>query len=226
MKNAETTAIATNSRKLDAIKALTAAGYTLIPLRGKIPTVKDWVETPHGKYGPSELIGCNYGIALGAEDLVVDVDPRNFDAGDKPVSRLIEDLGAPLKSFTVRTGGGGLHIYFKKPASVSVCNTLKAYGKGVEFKSAGRQVVGPGSIHPDSGKEYMIIAGSCDEIAAAPKALIELIRKMNVPNFETDRAGTGEYKNDAVTQGRFVSFLQDVAEPSVSRGPRRRPQCI
>lgn len=41
--------------------------------------------------------GCNVGVRLREEDLVVDVDPRSFDEGDDPLSRLEADLGVPLR---------------------------------------------------------------------------------------------------------------------------------
>ena len=202
--------------KIKSIREYTEAGYTLIPLNGKIPAVENWVETAPGKYGEKELAASNYGVALRAGDLVVDIDPRNItEADNKPVARLVKDIACALKSYTVRTGGGGLHIYFRKPADVLVSNTVKAYGKGIEFKSAGRQVVGPGSIHPDSKKEYTVVSGSPLEIADAPAALIALIKKTAVPYADLDK-GTGDYRNDAETQGRYVSYLQHVAEPSVT----------
>lgn len=203
------------SKKIEAIREFTSAGYPLIPLKGKIPIHKNWPETRPGQYGEKELADFNYGIALRSTDLVVDIDPRNFAPGDNPVTRLLADIGVPLKSFTVETGGGGYHIYLKIPAGTLVCNSLKAY-PGIEFKSIGRQVVGPGSIHPESGREYTI-ASDRPPLALsleAPEGLLRLIRKPAVPYFEVNQ-GTGSYKNDAETQGRFISYLQDVAEISV-----------
>ena len=201
----------TLSPKVSAIRALTEVGYTLIPLRGKIPTLKNWVDTAPGVYGEKELADLNYGVVLRAGDLVVDVDPRNFPAGDRVLARLIALIG-PLKSYTVRTGGGGLHIYFRKPADWTVVGGLKEF-PGIEFKSAGRQVVGPGSLHPDSGKVYETASGTITEIAEAPASLLALIKQSAVPF--SDLGGTGSYKNDAETQGRYLAYLQDVAEPSV-----------
>ena len=82
------------------------------------------------------------------------------------------------KSFTVRTGGGGLHLYLKKPADVLIAHTLKDY-PGLEFKTKGRQVVGPGSIHPETGKTYDVLVDA--EVAAAPASLLELIKTTAVP---------------------------------------------
>lgn len=199
------------SPKIAAIRAFTRAGFVLIPLRGKLPVVKTWQETTAGQYDEATLAAVNYGVALQATDLVVDIDPRNFTPGDNPVTRLQQAIGTPLKSFTVKTGGGGYHIYFRIPSGVLVRNGLKDF-PGVEFKSVGRQVVGPGSIHPDSGKEYVIAAGSLDKIADAPPSLLALIQRTAVA---FDDVGTKSYVNDAATQGRYLDYLQNQAEPSI-----------
>lgn len=197
--------------KLAAIRALSSAGYVLIPLKGKLPVNQNWQETAPGQHPEAELNAGNYGVLLKPGDLVIDVDPRNFTPGDKPLARLIAIIG-PVASFTVRTGGGGLHIYLRKSPDILVRNGLKEF-PGIEFKSAGRQVVGPGSIHPDSGKQYETVSGTIENIADAPAALLALIQRTAVP---FDEVGTGTYINDAATQGRFLDYLVNVAEPSVS----------
>jgi len=192
--------------KIENIKRLRGDGYTLIPLNGKIPAAEGWTKARPNAYPELENRKGNYGVALQADDLVIDVDPRHFTAGDKPVARLVAAVG-PLESFTVRTGGGGLHIYFKKPAEVFVSHTLKEY-PGLEFKSAGRQVVGPGSVHPETGKEYTVLRDV--EVAPAPAALLELIRTTAVPFAEIEKGELkdAEFKDDAQTQERYVAYLQ------------------
>ncbi len=76
----------------------------------------------------------------------------------------------------------------------------------------GRQVVGPGSLHPDSGKLYEVATGSPNGIADAPTRLLALISRIAVP---FDEVGTGAYVNDAQTQGRYLEYLTYAAEPSV-----------
>lgn len=215
------------SPKVSAIRAFIEAGYTLIPIcsptgahehkgkpcktPGKIPVRADWPETRYGAHGEDELAPGNYGVALHPGDLVVDVDPRNFAAGDRPLQRLAALVGG-LNSFTVRTGGGGLHIYFRKPADLIITQGLREY-PGLEFKTAGRQVVGPGSLHSGSGKFYEIVKGTPAEVADAPAQLLGILKRTAVPFG--DLGGTGAYTNDANTQGRFLAYLQDVAEISV-----------
>lgn len=203
------------AQRLYFIRALSKLGFTLIPLKGKIPMVTEWVNTAPGHYTEQMLVKGNYGVVLRADDLVIDIDPRNFKPGDDPVSRLWARIGAPLRSFTVKTGGGGLHIYLKKSPDIQVVGGLKEF-PGIEFKSSGRQVVGPGSIHPDSGKEYAAPSDKPIKITEAPLELLALIQKpKGSAQGATFTKGTGEYKNDTATRGRFISYLQDGAEVSV-----------
>jgi len=199
--------------KLDHIKEMRSRGYTLIPLNGKIPAVSGWTTAGPLDYKEEELARKNYGVALKSGDLVVDVDPRNFAAADKPLTRLVAAIGEGLNTFTVRTGSGGLHIYFTKPPDITVAHTLKEY-PGLEFKSSGRQVVGPGSTHPDTQKPYLVAKGG--GIVAAPTKLLELLKITSVPYSEIEKGGmkNADFQNDAGTQGRFVSFLQ-TAETSI-----------
>lgn len=213
--------------KTAAIRAFIEAGYTLIPIcsptvlhehkgkpcktPGKIPTRYGWENTAFGEHTEAELAAGNYGVALHAGDIIIDVDPRNFPAGDKVLARLVALLGGIPDTFTVRTGGGGLHIYLRKPADLLISQALRDF-PGIEFKTSGRQVVGPGSLHSGTGKLYEIIKGLPDKVADCPSQLLELLKKSEIPFSDV---GTGTYINDAPTQGRFVAYLTDVAEVSI-----------
>ena len=213
--------------KLEAIRAFRAAGYALIPLcsptkahahagkpcennRGKVPVGGAWETTKVDTYN-EDAFQENYGVVLGPQDLVVDVDPRNFKAGDQPLRRLTAAIGGfPTSTLVVRTGGGGMHIFLKKPAEVSVRNDLPEYA-GVEFKAGpGRQVVGAGSIHGLSGKEYRHLQGSPSEVAAAPEALLALIRRTSTARAFSE-TGTGAYKDDEATRERAAQYARELA---------------
>lgn len=94
----------------------------------------------------------NVGVRLPSDWLVLDVDPRNFPEGRDSLAELVADTGLGLSTapHTI-TGSGGHHYWFRKYADVQVLDSLDDY-QGVEFKSAGRQVVAPGSIHPNGNK--------------------------------------------------------------------------
>ena len=97
----------------------------------------------------------NYGVVAGVGGLIV------FDADG--LMRLTEiGLMAELPdTFTVRTGGGGLHLYYLSDLDQKIImydRVLKEEDKPLhlgEVQSRGFQAVCPGSIHPN-GKAYTI----------------------------------------------------------------------
>jgi hypothetical protein len=185
------------------LEAYRGAGYDLIPLHspdaldergrriGKAPykgwrtdaalTVEEAIDHMAG--------GGNVGVRLGALDLVIDVDPRNFAEGDDPLARLQKDLGIDLWSGAyprVVTGSGGLHIYAKLPEATLLVDTLPDY-QGIEFKALGRQVVAAGSAHPDFNKPYRfdedaLAARLSDGAPEAPEALVARARRPERPS--------------------------------------------
>lgn len=84
----------------------------------------------------------NYGVACGGGLLVVDVDRRNDGFGS------LVALDIPDDTLTVRTPGGGLHLYFTGP---DVQNSVNKLAPGIDIRSAGGYVVGPGSHFTDPG---------------------------------------------------------------------------
>ncbi|MBH1764599.1 AAA family ATPase [Stenotrophomonas maltophilia] len=131
----------------------------LIPLRrrDKMPADKRWQERA---YDQGEVLerarrdGLNLGVRLPADVVVVDVDPRNFPTGRDSLAELAAAFGLPLTSAPhVLTGNlehPGHHFYFRKPAGAVLLDSVDGFA-GVEFKSLGRQVVAPGSVHPTGG---------------------------------------------------------------------------
>jgi hypothetical protein len=143
---------------------LVDAGYMLIPLhpwhaqatcrrtgrlrqRGKSPIHANWTQRAYTSADQVAHMqrGANVGVRLRSQDLVVDVDPRNLEGGLPAVPAALAALGIDPSLFPwVATGGGGFHIYMRKPADVAVVDALRGIA-GVEFKTVGRQVVAPGS---------------------------------------------------------------------------------
>lgn len=173
------------------------AGYQLIPLnrwdfvddrgreRGKSPRDSNWLRR---EYGPGDAAawmegGGNVGVRLRATDVVIDFDPRNVPPEEYDDPRLVLDAleleyGVDLSACPcARTGSGGLHYYLRLPDGVRVRNGLEGF-PGVEFKSLGRQVVAPGSVHP-CGRHYEWdeLSPPVSQAPMAPEALVEAIRK-------------------------------------------------
>ncbi len=166
----------------DALDVHAAAGHELIPINGKAPIGSGWPSMPAlsiEKAKARMAARKNVGVRLRDIDLVVDVDPRHFSANDDPLARLSIDFGLPDAPF-VLTGGGGRHLYFRKPANVEIRGKLADYG-GIEFKSKVGQVVAAGSIHPDTARPYRLdddaLAMSLSEAPEAPAAFLDALGK-------------------------------------------------
>lgn len=184
-----------NRRRLSAppCRAHASAGHDLIAVDGKKPVASGWrriaaLSSDDAKARMAR--GGNVGVRLRETDLVVDVDTRHFAAGDDPLARLKADFGLPDAPF-VRTGGGGLHIYMRKPGDVTVRGKLDLF-EGIEFKSVGFQVVAAGSIHPETGKPYCldddVLALSLSEAPEAPTALLDAIAKPSASSLSSEAA--------------------------------------
>ena len=156
-------------------------GDKLIKLRGKHP-VGAWRDLPSvGIEGGGRWMarGGNVGFRMSDTDLVIDVDPRHFPEGEDVLTRFLRNFDLPPHPF-VLTGGGGRHLYFRKPADLPIVHTLAAY-PGFEFSTLGRYVVAAGSVHPDTGKLYRFdddpLRLSLSEAPMGPDRLLDEIRK-------------------------------------------------
>lgn len=126
-----------------------------------------------------------YGVVLRPEDLILDIDPRNFGPAGNPWRNLKNDLGIPdFKAPGVLTGGGGAHVYLRKPPELKLLATLPGY-PGMDIKSGnpgkGAYVIGPGSKHA-SGKLYRLAAGlGLESVPDAPEGLLEVLARRETP---------------------------------------------
>jgi len=94
----------------------------------------------------------NYGVMGGGDKNLVIVDFDNKEVQKAVIRKL-------PKTFTVKTGSGLLHKYFFSDSS----NSFKIFDAEMntlaDIQGEGKQVVGPGSIHPN-GNPYEIIDNS------------------------------------------------------------------
>jgi len=195
--------------------SLADAGFTVIKLDGKKPVDFNWTQA---EYRWSEEVEesfrsweGNYGIVIDHGWLVIDCDPRNYDDEDNPVKRLAQDCKINFRKCGAvsKTGGGGYHIFLKVPKDLKIKEIQKKY-KGLEFKTKGRQVVGPGSIHPDTRKPYLLDSRSLlfSEIEDAPKSLLDIISRPEVISEvkpKDDIEGTMD--DNAVVEIRYKEYL-------------------
>ncbi len=130
---------------------------------------------------------------------------------DNPLPRFLSDIGCPdgLDTYTVVTGRGGYHIHLKTQVAQKT-NTRLADYPGLEFKRFGTYVIGPGSIHEDTGKPYRIKRKSPKKIIDAPDEMLLLLQKE--AHYETK--GFEDYTEDEHTIWVVTEYLKNV-EPAV-----------
>lgn len=190
----------------EALDFYTAAGFAVFPLNGKIPIKAGWPQTPYQpEVDPVEFSFGNFGILLTETDLVIDIDPRNFKDTVDSWLAFTEFYKLPLTSPTlvVLTGSGGRHIYYKKPADLAICGSIKAY-PGVEFKTKGQYVVGAGSIHPETRNQYKFISKTA-AIAQSPLELLKIIEKQTQAVIA---GAVGVFSEDEQTVKRVSDYLR------------------
>jgi hypothetical protein len=75
--------------------------------------------------------------------VVLDVDPN---AGGSESLGKLEQAGAPVpKTARTRTGGGGIHLYFRYPRETNIRNSAGLLGPGLDVRGEGGYIVVPPS---------------------------------------------------------------------------------
>jgi len=140
---------------MDDINEILKLGAKVIPLQAgtKRPGFDNWQNEGRDD---ATAIEQNYGVLCDGIT-VVDFDPRNMPVGAEDVDYHIEficDMYGLDSTFAVRTGGGGLHLYYSGESPAG------KLAPGVDIKSGhGHFVVGPGSIHPN-GTQYTLLTNT------------------------------------------------------------------
>ena len=220
--------------KQDVVADYVASGYTLIKVSGKVPIDKAWQQTEYNMFQTADDFPQNYGVKLTPDLLVIDYDPRNdVTEGKQALQNLIKYLdNFVFDTYTVITGGNGLHIYMTKPPEISVTENLykckkdkdgniiseefKEYS-GIEFKSVGRQVIGPLSIHPETNRQYKIAYHKPSYRINAPAKLLDLIKRTDkIVGIDPTKTALNKYTDDEQSVQRYKSFLK--AHPPAVEG--------
>ena len=167
--------------------------------RAKVPIERGWKRTKNYPCLNEEVMshikeGYNYGVATGYGDLVV---------VDADVQFLTEIARRELPhTFEVKTGRGCYHQYYKCKLERSLrlidMNLEKDKQHIGEIQSHGKQVVGPGSMHPN-GNRYTIVNPEM-QIAEITEAKLREVfspwlqrtRKRKIPEVKVD---LGDFKN-------------------------------
>ncbi|MFN7195221.1 MAG: bifunctional DNA primase/polymerase, partial [bacterium] len=135
--------------------------------------VAEWWSGDRARYGVGILTGSASGNIF-----VLDVDIGPGKDGDDSLRALQLAHGDLPETAEVRTGGGGLHLYFRAPPGVAVVrNSASKLGPGLDIRGEGGFVVAPPSFHA-SGQPYVWSWTNtlAEGIADAPAWLLDLVR--------------------------------------------------
>lgn len=163
-------------------------GFVPIPIFGKVPRFQNW---PNVRIDPTDpektirrighlydaKIANNVGILTGEASGVVMVDVEQSDISWW--EELVKINGNIPETFTVETGTGGRHIYFKYAPPVDQLRNLnKILGQNIDFRTNGGQAVFPGSIDMRTNQMYLVKSGYVDNkpvIAQMPDWLFRML---------------------------------------------------
>lgn len=192
--------------------------FVLIKPKDKRPFEKEWTQKPYS-HNDKKLLdhiesGGNYGVIGGYSNLFI------IDFDDVEIQKKI----APLlpKTFSIKTGGGGLHLYYfskTTPKSYKIKDSEKTL---IDIQGEGKMVVGPGSIHPN-GNEYKIVE-DCEiasfDINSLKSLLTSELRRDFLPNewFLSEEVSAS---NNVVDLIKSVVKIEDIID--VKNNPMKCP---
>ena len=168
------------SQNLEVVLSFAARGWQCFPANhlGKKPATRHGLHdaTTDSQqlkqwFGNGQLynIAIRTGAASGFD--VLDVDG---DDGVKALQALIAVYGNLPKTPCVRTGGGGLHYYFRHADGVS--NSASKIAEHLDVRGDGGYVIAPPSVHQNGATyEWIVLPEAC-ELADWPKWLLDRIR--------------------------------------------------
>ncbi|MFH1309067.1 MAG: bifunctional DNA primase/polymerase [Candidatus Omnitrophota bacterium] len=146
--------VANNVKKMDSKipYQLQKDGFGFVKLkdRTKKPFEQDWQNNPYSLFEiePWFESGNNFGVLGGCGDLII------IDADTEEISTIVKAKFPD--TFTVKTRKG-FHYYYLNTDIQKKIVLKKGDEHFGEVISTGSQVVAPGSVHPDTGMEYMVV---------------------------------------------------------------------
>lgn len=168
-------------------------GWVPISLKNKTPIGKNWqnlrndaikdeIDISQGRY-PTRVrqiehlydagLANNVGILTGAPSgiVVFDIEKTGIDKWNQLVNLNHNDLP---KTFTVHSGEGGYHLYFKyHPYMDKIPNRNRILDYPIDFRTNGGVIVSPGSYSYSADKYYEVVDDQ--PIADLPPWLIGLL---------------------------------------------------
>jgi len=210
------TTLATNSRQTDLMCILHNKDFKIFPLpyMSKVPKLKNWQnayfksEDEIRAYAPAHPYS-NYGIIPNDDVVVVDVDNRNNGMENY---KKLKRKGYFKKTFTVQTGSGGYHHYYKLPKDFSgqLAKNLEPAGyTGIDIKTKTGFLVAPESVHPDGGAYKFLVRENGYNLEEIHPKLLELATKKEVSVNEREKTqrADGEKIEKGSRNNRLTSYV-------------------
>lgn len=186
-------------------------GFCLVKANDKRPFEDEWQNFPYAYDDPKLQRhlqgGGNFGVVCGYDDLMV------LDVDDLAAFAEAVDLKRLPETFTVRTGGGGLHFYFIVKGGDHrkiVLNGDNGTHLG-ELQGEATMVVGPNSIHPNGNRyeiqtDHEIAEIEYKELAEILRAVMpqEKKRKRRMPTSVDDDPFAGVSILDIINTAGFT----------------------
>ena len=164
---------------------------------------------------PGGMLAIRTGSASGL--VVVDVDPAH--GGTDSLTQLVKDgLCSPTR--WVRTGSGGLHLYYRHPGlHTRVRCSAGQVAPGVDIRADGGYVVAPPSIHPVTRRPYVWADEGASVVEMAPR-LLDVCQRADRPPAPapvglTTTARAGAISNPSALLASLVTTVR-------TSGPGRR----
>ena len=179
--------------RVEAALALAERGFFVFPLKPntKRPLASGWQEAATTDPAAIRLLweeepNANIGVFAGKSGLlIIDLDVKTHD-GVSAFAALAKEHKITLDTYRVQTPSGGVHVYYRLPPNVAVSSTAGKTAPGVDTRSDGGYVVGPGSEL--DGVPYEESPDYCfHDPAPAPAALIALAGTAEAKHSEADR---------------------------------------
>ncbi len=137
----------------------------------------------------------NVGVLCGGRLLVIDVDVRGDIDGRLVLDRLEAEHGKLPKDWTVQTASGdGRHYYYWLPDDTELASCDKWREHGLEFRSAGKQVVCPPSRNASGQYEWLAQSGPLPPLL--PETWIHFLKRIK-PSSSNSRSKTNSDKSRA-----------------------------
>lgn len=192
----------------DALR-LAAVGWTVLPLRGKIPAtahgVKDATTDPAtiARWWPGSTQH-NIGARVPRSLIVLDIDPQNGGSLEALTSAAGGYLPPTLTVHSGR-GTGGRHLYFLQPGGQVTSTRLP---EGIDVKTERGYCVMPPSLHPATGQPYRWERA---KPAHLPADLIALLRPPE-PRPRPGSAALAGAGHSSMRAAHLARFMQDAPE--------------